>query len=87
VDIFGYGITARLGNPIDNLKKQSEIIVQEASHQDTAAALEIAVIRQGKQVSVTPREIQEDLRQPIHPNRVSRIEGTTQDISDQDLNS
>jgi len=66
---------------IDNLKSRSDIPIREATPQAKDMICKINISRRGKEVSVTPRDIQENSRLDnelghIHPDRISEVHNT-----------
>lgn len=86
---------------MDNLRKQSKLLLVKdrelsagsaTSMQERRQSSSIAISRQAGGISSVPRDIQEESRvindkRNIHPDRVHQVQDTNIDVSDLDLDS
>jgi len=83
---------------IDNLRKRSEVLLakdrelSEGSAASVQQLFPVATVQQAREISTVPRDIQEESRisyetRYIHPDRVSQVQDTDNDVSNLDLDS
>jgi len=86
------GLQKGLFSHIDNLRERSDIALRKAIPQAKNTINQIDTSQNRKEVSPTPRDIQEYSRTHnesgyIHPDRIPRVHNTIHDISDLQLSS